>query len=82
MKVLILGIKKNCPFCDYIISNDFDLVAETDTWLGTSIDNARIIELLPSGYQFKHVPRSIRSHGGSFALVFKTSMNFCLVFFL
>ena len=42
---------KTLAFCDHIISNDFDLVAVTETWLGTSIDKACISELLPSGYQ-------------------------------
>ena len=70
---------KTLSFCDHIISNDFDLVAVTETRLGTSIDKACISELLPSGYQFKHVPRSSGRRGGGIALVFKASMNLRIV---
>ena len=64
---------KTLSFCDYIISNDFDLVAVTETWLGTSIGKACISELLPCGYQFKHVPRSGGRRGGGVALIFRAS---------
>ena len=70
---------KTLSFCDYINSNDFDLVAVTETWLGTSIDKACISELLPSGYHFKHVPRSGDRRGGGVALIFRASIDLRIV---
>ena len=51
--------------CDYIIYTDFDIVALTETWLGTSVDKAYISELKPPGYKIKHVPRPASKRGGS-----------------
>jgi hypothetical protein len=42
---------------DYIVTQDYDVVALTETWLGTSVDKKCIAELVPSGYSMKHVPR-------------------------
>ena len=51
----------------------------TETWLGTSIDKACISELLPSGYQFKHVPRSGGRRCGGVALISRASIDLRIV---
>jgi len=38
---------KALSICDYISSNNFDIVAITETWLGQCTDNACIAELVP-----------------------------------
>jgi hypothetical protein len=60
---------------DYIVSNDFDLCALTETWLGSSIDNICISELVPAGYSFEHVPRCGSKRGGGIGLIYKSSIT-------
>ena len=66
---------KTLSICDYIISHDYDVVALTETWLGTSVDKKCIGELVPSGYDFKHVPRPGRRKGGGVALLYKSAIT-------
>ena len=47
---------KTVSLCDFILPNNFDLIAITETWLSSSINKACLSELLPNGYQIKHVP--------------------------
>ena len=42
---------KTFVLSDYVISNDFDIIAVTETWLGGPGDKACIAELVPSGYK-------------------------------
>ena len=63
---------KILSLCDYIISNDFDLIALTETWLGKEC----ISELLPPGYKIKHVPRPASKRGRSVSL----SSSLALIF--
>ena len=55
---------KTISMCDYIISNDFDVVALSETWRGTSDDKICVHEPVPSGYNTKHVPRRGCRGGG------------------
>jgi hypothetical protein len=55
---------KTISLSDYIISNDFDIVAITETWLGTAVDEQCKTELVPEGYDFKHIPRQSDRNGG------------------
>ena len=50
---------------DFVISRDIDVLALSDTWLGTNTDNQVIKELGPSGY-IQHIsrPSEKRSGGG------------------
>ena len=66
---------KTLSISDYIISHDYDVVAFTETWLGTSVDKKCIGELVPSGYKFKHVPRPGRRRGGGVALLYKSAIT-------
>lgn len=67
---------KTLALADYITGHDLDVVAIAETWLGTSGDATVISELLPTGYNIKHVPRQGKSAGyGGVALIYKTSIN-------
>lgn len=70
---------KTISLCDYIVSNDYDVVALTETWLGTSVDKKCVGELVPSGYTMKHVPRPGSRHGGGVAVLYKESISFKLL---
>ena len=59
---------------EYIISNDFDLVALTETWPGSSSDKQCPADLLPAGYHIKHIPRK-SSTGGGVALLYKSGLS-------
>jgi hypothetical protein len=56
---------------DYLVENNVDCAALTETWLtGDDRDDAVKSQLLPPGYKFLHVPRS-GSRGGGVAVVSK-----------
>ena len=60
------SVKNKAPqIMDYILENDLDIMALTETWLrpGT-IDEAVIGEMVPPGYNFFHEPRSTGRGGG------------------
>ena len=63
---------KTLAFSDYIVSNNFDIIAVTETWLGGPTDKACISELVPTGYKITHVPRCGR--GGGVAVIHKASI--------
>ena len=53
---------------DFIVSQNIDVLALTETWLCCG-DNAVLNELLPPGYDIRHVDRERR--GGGVALIYK-----------
>ena len=55
---------------DYIPANDFDIVALTEAWLGSTIDTC-IGELLSTDYVMKHIPCRGRKGGGGLTLIYK-----------
>ena len=67
---------KALSLSDYIVTQDYDIVALTETWLGTSVDKKCIAELVPSGYNMKHVPRPGSRKGGGVALLYKSTISF------
>ena len=69
-------INKTLALSDYIHSNSFDIVVVTETWLGCSVDKACINELVPCGYQIKHVPRLGSRRGGGVALIYSLVSKF------
>ena len=46
---------KTLAIDDFIQSHSVDILALTETWLGTSIDNNIVSEKIPSGYNIQHV---------------------------
>jgi hypothetical protein len=67
--------EKTLQFSDFITSHDFDVVAITETWLGSAVDKQCIAELLPNGYEITHIPRSGDRNGGGVALVFRSGFR-------
>jgi len=50
--------KKELAIKDYVIDNDVDIFAVTETWLRNNENyNFSIAEVCPTGYRFYHVPR-------------------------
>lgn len=70
---------KTLSLSDFIVTNDYDIVALTETWLGTSVDKKCIGDLVPSGYKFRHIPRPTGKTGGGVALLYKSGMSFRLL---
>ena len=64
---------KSTALCHFIIDNDLDVLALTETWLsGDSSDGPTLSNLLPPGYQILHEPRG--SRGGGTAVIHKRSI--------
>ena len=47
----------------------------TETWLRSDIDAVCISEMVPTGYEFYHVPRNTGRIGGGVGLMFKTGLT-------
>ena len=69
---------KTIAISDYIISNDFDVVALTETWLSNSVDKVCSSELVPNGYKMKQIPRPGKMRGGGVAILYKSNIDFKL----
>ena len=67
---------KTSEIMDYVIDNDTDVVALTETWLSSNDqENIQVIgDVTPSGYSFRHVARS-RGRGGGVGLLFKSTLS-------
>ena len=52
---------KALSVADMVISRDIDILALTETWLGSAIDDHVIHELVPRGYEFPAASRSPES---------------------
>ena len=70
---------KTIALSDFIPSYDFDVVALTETWLGSAVDKTYLGELVPCGYLIKHVPRNRKRHGGGVAVIYKASITLGIV---
>ena len=50
---------------DYVVDNDVDIFALTETWLHSDNRDDQVIgDLIPVGYSFYHVPRQFGNGGG------------------
>jgi len=60
---------------DYVVDNNIDVLALTETWLRPdNVDDVEIGILCPTGYRFYHVPRC-HSKGGGVGVLFKDCLN-------
>ena len=79
MHLIILNCRsvsnKTIAIADLITSRDVDIMAITESWLGTVIDKQILRELVPKGYSISHVPRASGCKGGGVALIFKNSIQ-------
>ena len=66
-------VMKTDAICDYVVSNDLDLVTLVETWLlGNDSDNQKISEITPAGFNFYHRPCTSKA-GGCVGMLIKTS---------
>lgn len=70
---------KASSLADLITDLDMDIMALTETWLGTAVDQQVIGDLVPSGYNILSVPRLDNRRGGGVAVVFKSGLSVNLV---
>lgn len=70
---------KTVAISDFITSDDFDIIAITETWLNNSVDKTCSSELVPNGYRMKQVPRPGKTRGGGVAIIYKNSIDFKLI---
>ena len=60
---------------DYVVDNNIDILALTETWLRPGIcDDLEVGILCPNGYRFLHVPRT-HGRGGGVGLLFKDKLR-------
>ena len=52
----------------------------TETWLSAQGDEAKTVELAPSGFDVKSFPRQSRSRGGGIAAVYKSTLGSNITF--
>ena len=71
---------RHCEISMFIKDNGIDLFFVTETWLSAQGDEAKTVELAPSGFDVKSFPRQSRSHGGGIATVCKSTLGFDITF--
>ena len=60
-----------CEISTFIKDNGVDLFFVTETWLSAHGNEAKTVELAPSGFDVKSFPRQSRSRGGGIATIYK-----------
>ena len=71
---------ERCEISTFIKDNGVDLFFVTETWLSAQGDEAKTVELAPSGFDVKSFPRQSRSRGGGIATVFKSTLGSNITF--
>ena len=71
---------KRCEISTFIKDNGVDLLFVTETWLSAQGDEAKTVELAPSGFYVKSFPRQSRSRGGGIATVYKSTLGSNITF--
>ena len=71
---------KRCEISTFIKDNGVDLFFVTETWLSVQGDEAKTVELAPSGFDMKSFPRQSRSRGGGIAAVYKSTLGSNITF--
>ena len=59
---------------DYMLQNQLDIFAITETWISSQNIHDHQLRDLPTGYSFHHIPRSSR-RGGGVAIFYRTCLN-------
>ena len=73
---------KALSISEFLVYSDLDILGITETWLGTSMDDQCLQDLVPSGWKIINVPRPDHFGGGGHggvAIVFKEGLNFTLL---
>ena len=71
---------KRCEISTFIKDNGVDLFFATETWHSAQGDEAKTVELAPSGFDVKSFPRQTRSRGGGIATEFKSTLGSDIIF--
>ena len=71
---------KRCEISTFIKDNGVDLFFVTETWISAQGDEAKTVELAPSGFDVKSFPRQSRSRGGGIAIVYKSTLGSNITF--
>ena len=71
---------KRCEISTFIKDNGADLFFVTETWLCAQGDEAKSVELAPSGFDVKLFPRQWRSRGGANATTYKSILGSNITF--
>ena len=71
---------KRCEILTFIKDNCIDLLFVTETWLSAQGDEAKTVELAPSGFDVKSFPRQSRSCGGGIATIYKSILDSNITF--
>ena len=71
---------KRCEISTFIKDNGVDLFFVTETWPSAQGDEAKTVELAPSGFDVKSFPRQSRSRGGGVAAVYKSTLGSNITF--
>ena len=66
---------KRCEISTFIKDNGVDFFFVTEMWLSAQGDEAKTVELAPSGFDVKSFPRQSRSRGGGIATVYKSTLG-------
>ena len=61
---------KRCEISAFIKDNGVDLFFVTETRLSSQGDEAKTVELAPSGFDVKSFRRQSRSRGGGIAIIY------------
>ena len=69
-----------CEISTFIKDNGVDLSFVTETWLSAHSDEAKTVELAPSGFDVKTFPRQSRSRGDGIAGVCKSTLGHNITF--
>ena len=71
---------KRCEISTFIKDNGVDLFFVTETLLSAQSDEAKTVELAPSGFDVKSFQRQTRSRGGKIATVYKSTLGYDITF--
>ena len=71
---------KRCEISTCLKDNGFDLLFVTETWLSAQGDEAKTVELAPSGFDVNSFPRQSRSRGSGIATVCKSTLGSNITF--
>ena len=60
---------------DSVVTQGLDILAFTETWLGTDSDPFVISESVPAGYSFLHISRKVGKSVGGVAVIYRSGFN-------
>ena len=66
---------EGCEISTFIKDNGVDLFFVAETWPSAQDDEAKFVELAPSGLDVKSFPRQLRSRGGGIAAIYKSILR-------